>query len=241
MCIIETMKHITRPHIICHMMQTLDGKIASGIPGQEIIMDYFDLYTVAEAKLDSKVWMFGRKTASSFAEPFSDLPHSESEDIEGDHVAQSQGDTFAVVIDTQGSLRWDKNYINLSNQSKEFHLITVVTNQTPKEYLSYLRDKDISYIICGGDNVDLNNASLKLSQIFEIEKVLLEGGGSFNGSMMAQGLVDEISLLLLPRVLNKKDAPSLFDQETSELMTTNYRLQSFTELERDVLWLRYAR
>lgn len=239
------MNHSERPHVICHMMQTLDGKIASGIPGEEIIMDFFDLYTQTEAKLQAKAWMFGRKTATAFADSVIDLPIRKSEFEQGDYVVKSEsegeGETFAVVIDTQGTLRWSKNHLNLSSQIGEFHIITIVTGQTPKEYLSYLRSKKISYIVCGDTTADLNEALNKLMQLFGIKKVLLEGGGSFNGSMMSQGLVDEISLLLLPRVLNKKDAPSLFDQETVELKPRDYQLQSSTQLDRGVLWLRYSR
>lgn len=234
------MSHPDRPDFICHMMQTLDGKIASGIPGEEIIMDFFDLYTETEAKLAAKVWMFGRKTAAAFAEPTTELAQEASAD-ESDFIVGKDVDTFAVVIDTQGLLRWNKNFIHLSSQTAEFHLITIVTKQTPKTYLGYLKSKDISYLVCGEEETDLVAAAKKLKTLFGIEKVLLEGGGSFNGSMMAAGLVDELSLLLLPRVLNRKAAPALFDQDTSELQPTDYQLQSSTPLEKGVLWLRYSR
>ncbi len=223
------------------MMQTLDGKIASGIPDKEIIMDFFDLYTETESKLDAKVWMFGRKTVAAFAEPTTELEPSDSNIDASDFVAKKEGNTFAVVIDTQGSLRWTYNFIHLSNQDAEFHLITIVTKQTPKAYLNYLQSKNISYLICGEKEADLVNAAEKLKQLFGIDQIILEGGGSFNGSMMAAGLVDEISLLLLPRVLNRKAAPALFDQENSELHPTDYNLDSSTPLAKGVLWLRYSR
>ncbi len=235
------MNQSTRPTFICHMMQTLDGKIASGIEGQEIIMDFFDLYTDIERKLDLKVWMFGRKTAAAFAGKPEELPSEIDNSYKGDYIVPKEGETFVVVIDTQGSLRWENNYISLSGIEGKFHLVTIVTEQTHLSYLQYLRNKNISYIVCGKSEVDLNLAATKLKKEFEIEKVLLEGGGSFNGSMMAQGLVDEISLLLLPRVLNKKGAPSLFDQETNELHPIDFKLQSSMQLDRDVLWLRYSR
>jgi riboflavin biosynthesis pyrimidine reductase len=222
------------------MMQTLDGKIASGVPSVEIIMDHFDTYTEIEKKLDSKVWMFGRKTGGAFADSENTpLPEKGIEISGGDFIFPPSGDTFAIISDTKGVLRWSKNYINLSNQPDQYHLIIIVTSETPRNYLAYLQDKQISYVFGGEKEVDFNQVLNKLQSSFNIQKILLEGGGSFNGSLMDQGLVDEISLLLIPRVLNKKDAPSLFDMGTNEVHTTDYTLENVEKLKKGVLWLRY--
>lgn len=223
-------------------MQTLDGKIASGVDEVEVIMDYFDLYTSTEARLESNAWMFGRKTGQAFAAdvntPLSQKPKDFSEK---DYVGPHEGDKFAVIIDVRGTLRWQKNYLNLSDQEHNFHLIIIVNANTPKAYLAYLQSLEISYVVAGENTTKLPEAMKKLKALFGIEKILLEGGGSFNGSMMAEGLVDEISLLLLPRVLNKKDAPSLFDSQASKINTTDYHLIECVPLEKNVLWLKYKR
>lgn len=221
-------------------MQTLDGKIASGVPGVEIIMDHFDTYTEIEKKLDSKVWMFGRKTGGAFAEA-ENTPHpvKDVQINDGDFIVPPSGDTFAVISDTRGVLRWSKNYINLSNQRDEYQLIIIVTSETPRNYLAYLQDKQISYVFGGEKEVDFSQVLNKLQSSFDIQKILLEGGGSFNGALMAQGLVDELSLLLIPRVLNKKEAPSLFDMVTNEVHTTDYTLENVEKLNNGVLWLQY--
>lgn len=236
------MTRTNKPYVICHMMQTIDGKIASGVEGVEVIMDYFDLYTNTEKQLASKTWMFGRKTGRAFAAdmgtPLSLKPEGS---YELDFVAPHKGDRFAVISDVRGVLRWKQNFLNLSEQEHNFHLILIVNHETPKEFLAYLQSLEISYVIAGESTTSLPIALEKLKALFSIEKLLLEGGGSFNGSMMVDGLVDEISLLLLPRVLNKKDAPSLFDAPHSEIKTTDYTLDSSTLLERGVLWLRYVR
>ena len=223
-------------------MQTLDGKIASGIDGVEIIMDYFELFTSTEAKLESKAWLFGRKTGQAFAAGMDSPLMQMSKDLpDQDYVAPHEGDRFAVIVDVRGVLRWQQNYLNLSAQEHKFHLIIIVTHNTPQAYLAYLHSLGISYVFGGDTSTNLPHALRKLKALFGIEKILLEGGGSFNGSMMAEGLVDEISLLLLPRVLNKKDAPALFDSSLNEIKTSDYMLDSCTTLERGVLWLRYSR
>ena len=55
-----------RPYIICHMMSTLDGKIASG-GESDILGDYFGIYTQTEDMLEAKAWMCGRVTMQMFA------------------------------------------------------------------------------------------------------------------------------------------------------------------------------
>ncbi len=236
------MTKLDRPYIICHMMQTLDGKIACGVDGVEIIMDYFDLYTSTEAKLESKAWLFGRKTGQAFATGMDSPLMQKPEDLHNqDYVAPHEGDRFAVIVDVRGVLRWQQNYLNLSAQEHKFHLIIIVTRKTPQAYLAYLHSLGISYVFGGDTSTIFSEALQKLKALFSIEKILLEGGGSFNGSMMAEGLVDEISLLLLPRVLNKKDAPSLFDLQTSKINATDYKLDTYNTLERGVIWIRYTR
>lgn len=236
---------LKRPYVVCHMMQTLDGKIASGVADKEILMDFFDTYTATEHELDGKTWMFGRKTAEAFSETtgselIADVAPSETLPDGRDFIAQSPG-TFVVTIDVSGVLRWKNSYISLSNQEEQFHLITIFTQKTPQKYLAYLEQKGISYIYCGEQEVDFALALSKLRENFKIEKILLEGGGSLNGSMMAADLVDEISLLLIPRVLNKKDAPALFDRDTQTVEPKNYELSSVKQLDNDVMWLRYSR
>lgn len=231
-----------RPSITCHMMQTLDGKIASGIADKEILMDYFDTYTAIEHELGGKVWMFGRKTGGAFAEATNTtLPVTDKQIDDHDYVASFNGDTFAITVDTKGILRWSKNFINLSNQPSEYHLIIIVTKQTPKEYLAYLQEKRISYVVGGEEQVDFSETLKKLKNKFKIEKILLEGGGSFNGSMMEADVVDEISLLLIPRVLNKKDAPALFDADSQNVDPKDYQLSATKQLDKGVLWLQYKR
>lgn len=231
-----------RPHVVCHMMQTLDGKIASGVPGKEVLMDYFDVYTQTEEKIDaSQAFMFGRVTASAFAQPFFEItPSGKSQDADN-YIGDDEATSFAIVVDMKGVLRWDNNFIEMSNWDKKFHLVTLVTRQTPKDYLAYLVEKKISYVVSGNNELDLETAMSKLRGTFKIEKILLEGGGSFNGSMLEADLVDEISLLLLPRVLNKKDAPSLFDRDSVSIVPKNFKISSLTRLERDVVWIRYHR
>jgi riboflavin biosynthesis pyrimidine reductase len=46
--------------------------------------------------------------------------------------------------------------------------------------------------------VDLHVALRKLGSAFHLRKLMLQGGGKFNGAMLHAGLVDEISHVVVP-------------------------------------------
>ena len=53
-----------------------------------------------------------------------------------------------------------------------------------------------------------------LNRELGIKRLLLEGGGKANGSFLRAGLVDELSLAIVPAVDGAKGAPHVFDSET---------------------------
>lgn len=230
-----------RPYVICHMMSTIDGKIAIGT-GVDILEDYFELYTKTEDKLKCKNWLIGRVTMEMFAESVNTpLPKLDQEISNNDFIVENKSQPYMFAVDTKGILRWKDNTITLSNVSEKLHLVVLVTNETPKEYLAYLKSKQISYIFGGDKEIDFTKTLEKISEKFKVQKLLLEGGGILNGSLMSNDLVDEISLLLTPRVLNKSNSPSVFEHETDGVNTKDFSLFSFEKTEKDAVWLRYKR
>lgn len=222
-------------------MSTIDGKIASGT-GVDILEDYFELYTKTEDKLECKNWLIGRVTMEMFAESVNTpLPELDQEITNADFLVENKQQPFMFAVDAKGLLRWKDNTVKLSNVSEKLHLVVLVTNETPKKYLAYLKNKQISYIFGGDKEIDFAKALERISEKFTVEKLLLEGGGILNGSLMSNDLVDEISLLLTPRVLNKTNAPSVFERKTDEVNTKDFSLFSFEKTEKDAVWLRYKR
>jgi riboflavin biosynthesis pyrimidine reductase len=56
----------------------------------------------------------------------------------------------------------------------------------------------ISYLVTDGPKIDLAAMLDVLGRNLGIRRLLLEGGGGINGWFPAAGLVDEISLLIVP-------------------------------------------
>jgi len=80
--------------------------------------------------------------------------------------------------------------------------IVVVSNDAPPDRVQTFRDMGAG-IICSGHGryVDLVPAMTELRERFGIRKLLVEGGGTVHRSMIAEGLYDEIHLIICPFVI----------------------------------------
>ena len=165
-----------------------------------------------------------------------DLTAFEHADVpEGDFVAQ-QADFYAVSFDRHGSLGWRESHIHDEDPGYDnAHIIEVVCADADRAYLAYLRSVGVFYIIGGETDLDLTLVLEKLKSLFGIELLLLEGGGTLNGSFQKAGLIDALSLILAPAVAGEGEK-CLFEGGSLE----EYRLKNATEMNGS-LWLQYEK
>ncbi|HEY0565968.1 MAG TPA: dihydrofolate reductase family protein [Terriglobales bacterium] len=221
-----------RPHIICHMAASIDGK-TDGSALRDIMRT--GEYESLHSKLGGNAWICGRTTMQQHfadAEPFFSAS-SNAAGPQSVHIAH-RADSYAISVDTLGKLRWSSNDVGGD------HLICVVSEQVATDYLEMLRKEGISYIVAGRTSVDLVQAVESLAQHFGIRTLLLEGGGHINGGFLQAGLVDEVSLLLLPGIDGRHEIAGVFDGLSAEHRNAvPLKLRSVEQREGDALWLRY--
>ena len=223
-----------RPYVICHMMASVDGRIKTR--DWNLSADGRAEYERTAATYRADAWMCGRITMEGYAQgEKSEQTHVTEMISKTDFVAPHAGSTYAIAIDQSGKLQWQANNIDGD------HLITVLTERVSNDYLAFLRGKNISYVFGGETELDLSIVLEKLATEFPIKTLLLEGGGKINGSMLAAGLIDEISLLLAPVADGAMETPTLFDVEQTLPQKGPTRLQLLSVEQRadDILWLRY--
>jgi 2,5-diamino-6-(ribosylamino)-4(3H)-pyrimidinone 5'-phosphate reductase len=221
-----------KPYIICHMLASIDGKIdgsflrAVGGTGD---------YETTGAMLKGDAWVCGRITMQQhFADkdPFISASNRPA-GPQPVYVAR-RAQSYAISVDTTGKLRWSKNNID------DDHLICVVSERAPEDYLSMLRKKKISYIVTGKVSVDLVQAVKLLGEHFGIKTLLLEGGGHINGAFLEAGLVDEVSLLLVAAIDGRHQIPAVFDGVNPSLKKAlQLRMKSVEQRKNGALWIRY--
>ena len=119
----------------------------------------------------------------------------------------------------------------------------VLSEQVSDAHLAGLRSEQVSYIFAGKHEIDLGLALEILNRELGVKRLLLEGGGGSNGAFLRAGLVDEISLAILPAVDGAKGAPSVFDSSDKDAGVPapikSMTLQSSQVLDGGAVWLRY--
>ena len=221
-----------KPYIICHMVSSVDGKI-DGSAFNSVTAD--GEYEATGAKLKGDAWICGRTTMQQhFAEKKPFISTSQKPAGPRPVFVARRAKSYAVSVDTLGKLRWSGGDLDGD------HLICVLSEQVPEDYLDMLRQKGVSYVVSGKSSVDLKKAVNQLRKHFVIRTLLLEGGGHINGAFLQAGLVDELSLLVVPGIDGRHDIPAVFDGVTSsKKQAVPLRIKSIERRRRDALWLRY--
>ena len=150
------------------------------------------------------------------------------------------GDTRPLVVipDSRGRVR---SWHFLRRQPYWRDVLALCSRATPNTYLHYLKERHITYIIAGDDKVDLRAALEELNGRYKIKVVRVDSGGTLNGVLLRESLVDEVSLLVYPSLVGGTTPRSFFRATdlTGSEGAIPLRLVHFEKLERDVLWLRY--
>jgi len=225
----------SRPYVICHMMCSVDGRVRSGRWG---IGDTARFFEKQAAKIKVDAWVVGRRTMEEFSSQGPRPKATGSARIpKQDFIAETKAKTFAVAIDPSGKCNWESNQVDTD------HVIEVLTEKVSSGYLAHLRASGVSYIFGGRRELDLERVLIKLKKHFGIQRVRLDGGGGSNGSFLKAGLVDELSLVLMPVADGTMNSPTVFDVEgephPASRMATRLQLRSVRKIEDGALWLRY--
>lgn len=225
------MRDTKRPYVICHMLPSIDGRIVTR--GWDV-KNASREYERTAATFDADAWIIGRISM----EPYAGKARVPSRKNGGriareDFVAEHDATSYAIAIDPSGKLRWRANDIDGE------HVITVLTESVSDDYLAFLQAKGVSYLFGGKSRIDLAKVLQKLRALFGIRKLLLEGGGKINGSFLAAGLIDELSILVAPIADGSIGTPSLFDVTDRRAHARNLTLLSIEKRGGGIVWLRY--
>jgi riboflavin biosynthesis pyrimidine reductase len=224
------MPNTARPYVICHMGPTVDGRI-TGVGSLETLTA---AYERTAATFDAGGWIIGRISMEPYAGT-SKVPRRKvrSRIARRDFIGDANAETYAIAIDPSGKLTWKSNAIDGE------HVIIILSERVSDDYLAFLQSKRVSYLFGGRTHIDLPKILGKLRNQFGIERLLLEGGGKINGSFLAAGLIDELSILIAPITNGGIGTPTLFDVEKRGGVHRKLRLISVQPLEDDIVWLRY--
>lgn len=200
-----------RPYVICHILSSLDGKINGPFMGTESVRMLAAEYGKYRAKMNADAWLYGTTTTKEFTNFRKPVLAEKYEVPEGDFVADDQTGFYYVSLDVDGEIGWESGVFSNKGRTPA-HVIEVLTEATPAAYKDYLRKRGVSYIIAGEKKLDCRLAMEKLYECFQIEKVLICGGGAADWSFLQAGVIDELSLFLAPVSDGGRGEASVFTQ-----------------------------
>ncbi len=225
-----------KPHIICHMASSIDGRILperwtpSGAHSHE-------MYEELHGRLGGGSWLVGRVTGQEFAkrEAYPDSP--EASFPRTAWLPRTDADAYGVVLDARGKIAWGRNDVGGDP------IVVVLTKAVSDAHLAGLREDGVGYVFAGKTDLDLHEVVVVLAVELGIDHLLLEGGGHLNGGFLRAGLIDEISLMLVPAIDGASGAPAVFEGSgvpTSErLPIDTLALISHEVMDGGIVWLRY--
>ncbi|NMH29087.1 dihydrofolate reductase family protein [Flavobacterium silvaticum] len=228
-----------RPHTICLMATSIDGKILGHTWGKSpAAKKLLSKFEETHEAIGIRAWIVGRTTMEKDFTHFENPIYEQGTDTidRTDFIGNHNAASFAIALDEHAKLGWKSGTI-LGD-----HVITILSEKTDDTYLRHLRSVGVSYIFAGIESIDLEIALQKLYSKFGIEKLMVEGGGKLNGSFLDAGLIDQVFQLLLPVIDGKTDTSTFFeiDNEKREDLSTLLKLESFEKMEDDVLLLKYS-
>lgn len=128
-----------------------------------------------------------------------------------DHVCnlgEKHQEYYVFVCDSKATLNWKSNRLEDHDSGYDQARIVVLTSESANiSQLIRYKNLGIPYLICGAKQVDPRIAMDKIESYYGLTHLLLEGGPTINTSFIRYGLVDELSLVVIPSIANEVNAP----------------------------------
>ncbi|BDR61207.1 dihydrofolate reductase family protein [Lactobacillus xylocopicola] len=235
-----------RPKTTLFILTSLDGRItgnfSKALPTKysSKIFQQIGFEHALTEDYNFQGWIYGSNTSTSY---FAKGTPVINEDVPlvtaGDYISPVAHDVHYIALDRKGQLNWKSN--TTSYEGHPAGVIEVLTDQASNGYKHFLRERHISYLMAGHQNIDLPLLLTKLVEIYHMSNILLGGGGILNWSFLSAGLCDEVAMLVTPAIDGLADTARLFNSQfAGDPHPIGFTLKECRVLKESNLWLRYT-
>jgi 2,5-diamino-6-(ribosylamino)-4(3H)-pyrimidinone 5'-phosphate reductase len=196
---------------------TVDGKIATS-SGDSKISSREDLIRVHKLRASVDAIVVGISTI------LADNPRLTVRLAKGTNPAR-------VIVDSKGRTPLDSQIIHTASKVKT---IIAVTDKAPDEKIKKLRDMGAEVLVISEGKKGQSAAvphGVNLKLLFHklekmgLKKILVEGGGELNWSLLHLWLVDELTITIAPRIAGGRLATTLVEGDGFDEIAQSIRLQ----------------
>jgi len=192
-----------KPEVIMLMSSSLDGRQHPSrwtlTPDGER-KDWGAMFEKVHDELGGDAWIVGRVTMQEMSKATAHPPAAVSKVERPVHVAAGNATRFGVVLDPSGRAHFSGPAVGGD------HVVALLGKDVGDAHLAELAGDGVSYVVSESAEIDLKAMLEVLNTRFGIKRLLLEGGGTVNGSFLAAGLVDEVHVLIGPAFDGDDDA-----------------------------------
>jgi 2,5-diamino-6-(ribosylamino)-4(3H)-pyrimidinone 5'-phosphate reductase len=220
------------PIVILYNAISLDGRITGFDADVELYYGLASKWDVDAVLMGSNTVLTGFGVKAGETVPESDDAFQPREKDPDDRRP------LLVVPDSKGQIRIWREILKLPYIND---VLVLCSRSTPREYLDFLDERYIDYLVVGYQQVDLENALEELNTKFGVKKVRVDSGGVLNGILLRQGLADEIHLLIHPELVGGATNDSIFQThgKDEELEPIKLYLEGMEKIKDDIIYLRY--
>lgn len=193
-----------RPTTTLFMIMSLDGKISTGSTD---IMD-FDKNLAKVKGLREGYWQYKALEQKTDIVSLNTGRVMEKIGVNTRKDKPKKIPCTFVIIDNKPHLN-KQGLKYLTEWTKGVILVT-----TSKKLQQLAKSFETITVLYYKNSVDLKNLFTKLKADFNINKVTIQSGGTLNASLIREGLIDRISLVIAPILIGGKDTASLMDGES---------------------------
>ena len=197
--------------MILNAAMSLDGKIAT-FTGDSQMSSPADLRRVHRLRASVDAIMIGRRTL------LVDDPKLTVKFVKGLRP-------YRIIVDSKAQTPLSSYVVRTA---RDIPTIIAVTSAAQKKRIQALQRRGVTLLVCGNGPLVSTKILLRRLEALGIRKILLEGGGTLNWSMISNGLVDEISVAITPRIIGGARATSLVEGKGSALVKEGVKLKLVT-------------
>lgn len=176
---------------------TADGKIATR-NGNSAISSNADLRRVHQLRNSADAIMVGISTV------LTDDPQ-----LTVRLGAAGSGSPTRVVIDSTGRI---PSSSKLLKKAEELDTIVATSNRISYDNIRRIESTGAKVLVAGRNKVELRKVFRMLEKM-GYRRILVEGGGELNWSVLRLGIVDELIITLSPRIVGGRSAITLVEGE----------------------------
>ncbi|AVC47077.1 ribD C-terminal domain protein (plasmid) [Rhizobium leguminosarum bv. viciae] len=149
--------------------------------------------------------MVGRVTMAEITKAGPHPPSGTPDAKRPHYFARPGASSFAIALDPSGKLHFSKDELYGD------HVIALLGSDVSDRHLAELAGDGVSYLVSDDKEIDVGAMLELLRKELGITRVLLEGGANVNGSLMAAGLVDELSLIVAPALEARRGSDRIIE------------------------------